>query len=96
MPWWDVESDLKELGTVGFHTEPGGTVDVVSGEKLFFVTDKAERFERETGFLLLSIDFYFCLAIKITPWKGQIVIVGQFRFYIICENLVVDIVIQWN
>ena len=56
------ESDLSEAGAEGVHTEPGGTVDVVGGER-FCAFDKAESFEWKAGILLLSIGSYHSLAI---------------------------------
>ena len=62
------ESDLSEAGAEGVYTEPGGTVDVVDGQR-FCALDKAESFEWKAGILLLSIGSYYSLAIQVTPWK---------------------------
>lgn len=69
----EAESDLNEVGADGVHTEPGGTMYIVGGDRTL-VLEKAEGFKGEACFLLLSIDSYYCLAISVAPWWGQIVI----------------------
>lgn len=76
----EAESDLNEAGAEGVHTEPGGTVHVIGGESLVRVLDKAESFEGEASFLLLSVDSHYRLAIPVTPGREQMLFLPLFFF----------------
>lgn len=67
-PWVDASGAiLNETGAEGVHTKSGGTVYIICGESCCCVLKEAKSLEGETGFLLLSIDSYYCLAIPVTP-----------------------------
>lgn len=67
----EAKTDLIEAGAEGGHTKPGGTVHIVGGESRFYTVSEAESLKGEAGNLLLSIDNHYCLAILVTPGRGQ-------------------------